>query len=513
MTNRRFEVFEYRQVLARLRLGESDRQIAESGLMGRAKVGRVRIVAGKRGWLDAERELPELSELAAVFASRAPAGAVTVSLCEPFREQIVEWAGDGVDASRICVVLTRRHGFTGSYWSVVRFVRSLGLNAKRATSPMEFAAGDAAQVDFGAGPKLVDVFTGEVVKTHVFVMTMAWSRHMYVEIVSDQSVMTWLGAHSRAFRWFGGVPKRVIIDNAKCAITKACRYDPVVQRAYEEFAVEMAFIIAPCPPRTPQQKGRVERSVAFVSRAFLTLGEFRDRADCNRQACDWVLEVGNRDHGTTHEKPLTRFAEIERHLLLPLPDVFPVLAEYKKVKVHGDCHVQFEKRLYSVPYKHVRRELWLKATETTVQIELDHELIATHRRLDRPGDRSTIVEHLPPDAIAWRMQDPSWCRTQAAQVGICCRTVIDRLFDAGRVTDNLRAAQGIMTFRKTYGDARLEAACERALTYDNIRRGTIKSILEKGLDQQPDPNPVIDVPSGAYDGSGRFCRDMSRLFD
>lgn len=101
---------------------------------------------------------------------------------------------------------------------------------------LTFSPGEAAQVDFGAGPQMVDPATGEIRRTWAFVMTLCFSRHQYVEFVWDQSVRTWLGCHRRAFEWFGAVPARLIIDNAKCAITRACMHDPQVQRAYAECA-------------------------------------------------------------------------------------------------------------------------------------------------------------------------------------------------------------------------------------------------------------------------------------
>jgi transposase len=110
------------------------------------------------------------------------------------------------------------------------------------------------QVDFGAGPPITDVHTGEIFKTWFFVMTLAWSRHQYAEFVRDQTVATWLGCHRRAFEWFGGVALRVTIDNAKCAITRACVYEPEVQRSYGECAEGYGFKIDPCPPRDLQKK-------------------------------------------------------------------------------------------------------------------------------------------------------------------------------------------------------------------------------------------------------------------
>ena len=142
---------------------------------------------------------------------------------------------------------------------------------------------EAAQVDFGAGPLLIDPAIGAPRRTWGFVMTLCFSRHQYVEFVWDQTVATWLGCHRRAFEWFGAVPARLIIDNPKCAITRACRTDPLVQRAYAECAEGYGFKIDPCPPHDPQKKGIVEAGVKYVKGNFLPLREFRDLADLNAQ--------------------------------------------------------------------------------------------------------------------------------------------------------------------------------------------------------------------------------------
>lgn len=128
--------------------------------------------------------------------------------------------------------LAREYGFAGSYSSVRRLLQQLDA-AKPPEVPMRltFLPGEAVQVDFGSSPILTDVHTGEIFKIWFFVMTLCWSRHQYVEMIPAQTVATWLGCHRRAFEWFGGVPGRVIIDNAKCAITKACIHDPEVQRS------------------------------------------------------------------------------------------------------------------------------------------------------------------------------------------------------------------------------------------------------------------------------------------
>ena len=110
------------------------------------------------------------------------------------------------------------------------------------------------------------------------------------------------------------------------------------------------------------------------------------------------------------------------------------------------------------------------------------------------------------------MQDPQWCLKQSAAIGSACHTLIERLF-ADRVLDNLRAAQGIVGLKSSYGAERLEAACHRALTFDNPRYRTVKTILNKGLDQVPlaADDSVDDELSGAYTGQGRFMRDTTTL--
>lgn len=120
-------------------------------------------------------------------------------------------------------------------------------------------------------PILLNPATGKCQRTHIFVMTLCFSMHMYVEIVWDQKVKTWLKCHSNAFQWFGGIPRKITIDNLKSAITKACRYDPAVQRSYEDYARAYGFIISPCVPKTPNHKGRVEAGVKYVKRSFVLL--------------------------------------------------------------------------------------------------------------------------------------------------------------------------------------------------------------------------------------------------
>ena len=509
MSNRRFEMYQYRQIIFRLRQGESIRGISHAKLADRKKVRQVHKIALQQGWLNLERDLPADDELLKFFR---PKGSPTQQpLASLYRDQIEAWTKQGIQASTIHVALQRQHGFAGSYNAVQRFVKAIKGKSTAVTMMLEFQPGECAQVDFGAGPPLICDITGVITKTWIFVMVLAWSRHMYAEIVLRQDVETWLGCHRRAFEWFNGVPKKITIDNAKCAITKACYHDPIVQRSYGDFAEGYGFIISACPPYDPQKKGRVESAVKYVKNSFVPLRIFRGLSDSNQQLKPWVLETaGNRIHGSTHEKPLTLF-ETERHLLKPLPDNPPELAVWEKVKLHGNCHVQFLKCYYSAPYQLVRQLLWLRACETTIRIYREHELVAVHPRLFRPGAKSTLNEHLPPNALAYCMHDAQWCLEQAKKVGAHCAYVIHALLSHS-VVDYLRAAQGIIGLQKKYGNTRLDAACRRALAFQSGHYQTIKSILQQGLEYAPLPDQdAFDALTETYTGKGRFCRDTSTL--
>ena len=511
MSNRRFDMYHYRQILVRMRLGDSDREIARSKTMGRKKIAQVRELASEHGWLVPDADIPDDPVLATVLGRNDALPTSCLSTLEPWREQIAKWRAAGIQGTTIHAALARNHGYTGSYSSVYRFLIQLNaLQVPEAPLRLEFKPAEAVQVDFGAGPVITDVQTGEVFKTWFFVMTLAWSRHQYAEFVRDQTVATWLSCHRRAFEAFSGVPARIIIDNAKCAITKACFYEPEVQRSYAECAEGYRFRIDACPPRDPAKKGIVESGVKYIKRGFLPLREFRSLADANQQLQAWVLnEAGNRVHGTTRERPLTRFAEVEQGLLTPLPDVPPELASWAKVKVHRDAHVQFQRNYYSVPFKLAGQALWLKATDAMVTLYREQEAVAAHVRLTRAGGRCTVADHLPAAAQAWQLQDTQWCLSCAEQIGPACYALVRALF-GDHVLIKLRAVQGVLRLKQKYGAARLEAACSRANHYGTQHYHAVKTILQKGLDQQT-LQLAFDALAATYTEGGRFCRDTQTL--
>lgn len=440
MGRRRIEMHEYRNVLIRLRAGDTDREIARLGLMGRAKVANLRQLAQEQGWLDPIKPLPDVSVIAQHIGAEFKRAKSTVSKAQPWRELIERWVNAGVEGVAIHAALMREHQFTGSYSSVYRLIRNINQSKPNEdlTVRLHFKPGEAAQVDFGAGPFLMHP-DGKRKRAWAFVMTLCHSRHQYVEFVWDQSVITWLGCHRRAFEWFGGVTERVIIDNAKCAITKACRFDPQVQRSYAECAEGYGFKIDPCPPYDPQKKGIVESGVKYLKRNFLPTREFRDLADLNAQARDWVLqEAGKRIHGTTRQQPLDLFA-LEQPLLMALPVQAPDLGQWRSVTLHRDCHVKFDHILYSAPFSLVGKPLWLRANDSCVALYEGHSLVATHPRGQRKGQRITTPDHLPPKAQWFFARDRQWLNDQAESIGPHCQQVISELLD-DRIVERLRAA-------------------------------------------------------------------------
>jgi transposase len=471
-----------REMLRRFREGESDRAVARALQVSRNTVRRYRKWAAKYGLLDGA--LPSLGDLhdlvEATLGSASPPQ--NVSSVEPYAELVVKLRKQGVEIAAIWERLKERE-YQGSYASVYRFVRNLEPLTPDVTVRVETAPGEELQVDFGYAGKMINPKTGKVQKAWAFVMTLSWSRHMYVEFVFDQNVRTWLRAHRNGLAFFGGVPKRIVIDNLKAAIIRACWEDPLVQQAYRECAEHYGFLISPCLPGKPEHKGKVEQGgVHYVKRNFLGGREPTTITQANRDVLRWVnTTAGNRIHGTTKERPLERF-DIERHVLQPLPQTPYDLAVWKQVKLHRDCHVTFDNAYYSAPYRLAGQELRVRGGTHEVQIYTsDYALVATHDRAQRPGQCVTNLDHLPHHKVAGLILTREACRQQASQVGEATREVVDALLDH-RPEDRLRTAGRLLRLGDRFGKERLEAACARALLFGDPAYLTIKEILEKGLD-------------------------------
>jgi transposase len=510
MSYREFEVYEYRQIIYRLQKGESQRAVAKAGFASRDKVKSISAKARDHGWLALGAPLPCDDEIARICETNSKPS--KSSVLDEYKDLIQGFIEQGIQASVIHPYLEDNYGLDVSYSCVQRYIKQLKQDETiDLTMPLSFAPGEAVQIDFGQGPRLLDLRTGKEVKTWFFVMTLCFSRHQYAELVTNQEISTWLRCHQKAFEFFDGVPKKLIIDNPKCAVIKACS-EPTLQRTYEEFAQEHNCIISPCPVADPQKKGRVESGVKYVKNNFVPLREFKSLQDANIQLKDWVLsKAGNRIHGTTRKKPLNVFAQIEKDKLLPLP-VNPVdICVYKKAKLNRDCHVKVDYCRYSAPSEYYNQYLWVKLSCTTVKIYHEHKLIAQHARSFDPDIPKTKQEHLSSKAQAFFEQNEQWCLEQAQQIGANCTLVVETLL-TDPTTDLLRATQSVIRLSNKYTPTRLEQACQRAVGYKSISLDTVKKILKKGLDQQS-AIKLEQCLGSAYTGKGiyqRYKEDYAR---
>ena len=470
-------------IIYRLRAGQSQRAIVRDLGYARDTVRRYAKWAQKMGYLAPSSDLPKLEDLQVELP--APHRMSNISSVEPYRDVVKAFLDQGVEMAPIHKRLVRNHGYTGSYTSVRRFVASLLPKESVAVVRIETAPGKEAQVDFGSAGIMRDPRTGKLRQSNCFVMTLSSSRHQYVEFVFDQKMATWIGCHVRAFESFGGVPRELVIDNLKAAVIKAGLDDPILSEPYRRMAQHYGILAHPCRVRTPEHKGKVENGVHYVKRSFLAGAEFMDIDEANREVKRWVsAEAGLRVHGTTREQPLGRFLETEQAALLALPSEPFELLEVRQAKVHRDCHIEVAGAYYSAPFKYVGQRLEVYLFERVVQIYDGLELVVTHQRSTRKGERAPRMERYPPEKSIYLTRPRDYCRRRAYSIGPKCGEAVSILLDS-RPLDNLRAAQGIIGLADKYGERRLEAACARSLYYGDGRYRRIKDILKAGLDMQP----------------------------
>lgn len=301
-----------RDLIHRVRAGESDRQIAQDLKISRITVRKYREWAEGQGYLIVGLPLPDDATLAAALGT-PPQPPRTPSSVEPHRETVQRLLDQGVEMVAIFQRLQDDHGFTGSYSAVRRYVHRLRPSVPEAVVRVHTAPGEEMQVDFGSVGKLVDPASGQLRTAYAFVATLCFSRHQYAELVFNQKTSTWIALHRRAFESWGGVPRRVVPDNLKAAVIQALIHDPVLGEAYRRMAQHYGFVISPTRPRTPQHKGKVESGVHYVQRNFMAGQEFADILVANRRLSVWVQErAGLRQHGTSHQAPLYLFNEYER---------------------------------------------------------------------------------------------------------------------------------------------------------------------------------------------------------
>jgi transposase len=494
MANRRIAIMDLVELVRLLRTGASDRTLTQVLRHNRRTITKYRVWAQEQGLLEGDGPLPPAATLQRLRTATLPSTPPPqqVSSLEAYQEEIATYRARGMEMAAIRTRLEEVHGHPVSYSAVRRLVHRLEpARPPSAVVRVEAKPGSEAQVDFGYAGLTLDPARGAVRKTWVFVMVLAYSRHLYAELVFDQRLATWLLCHIHAFAAFGGVPERIVPDNLKAAVVRASFTEPQASRGYRECAEHYGFLIDPNPPHTPRLKGKVEQGgVHYVVRNFLAgrqaPGALPPACDVlNRALWSWCEQVaGRRIHGTTHQAPLERFRAVEQAALRPLPPTPFDLAVWKQVQVYRDCYVTFEQAYYSVPYRLVGQAVWVRGGARTVEVyTTEHELVATHDRAQTPGERLTHLAHLPAEKVAGLTLTREHCRQLAAAIGPATAALVEQLL-AHRPEDRLRAAGRLVRLAQSATAARLEQACARAQAFGIADYATVKRILAAGLEHE-----------------------------
>jgi transposase len=508
----RLHMQEIIDIVYRFRKGQSQRTVAAALGYHRATVRRYYEVAQQRGFLDPDTPFPSTADLVAALGEPVPPPR-PVSSVEPYAGLVEPWLTDGVEVRAIHRLLVEQHGFTGSYSAVRRFAAAFRPGVPEACVRVETAPGVEAQIDFGTVGRLLDPCTGLERVAYCFVMTLCYSRHQYVEFVLDQTIPTWIGCHKRAFAHFGGVVDRLVIDNLKAAVIKAALEDVVLGAAYRQMARHYDVLIAPCRPRTPEHKGKVESGVHYVQRNLWPGLAGKTLSAANRAAREWVMGyAGHRDHGTTHKQPLAHFLDVEAVTLLPLPRVPFDLLEIREALVHRDCHVVLQGSYYPAPYQYVGQKLEVHLHEGTVQLFDKDKLLVTHPRAKERGERIRHPEFYPPHKARYLARTKSACLDEAASIGPACAQIARGMLD-DRPKDARRALAALVALADRYAPERVEAACVRAIAWADPRYTRVRNILRDDLDTAALPgNEAIPakqpVPPPAY----RYARSAGEFF-
>lgn len=493
MAYREVDMWEILEVLRRFHRGESKAAIKRATGRTRKTVRRYVDKAREIGW-DSEAEPDEA--LAVEVARRLkpvadePREGTSEAALVPHREQIRTWLfpeeGRGLRLAKVHDLLGRQ-GVEVPYSSLHRFaVGHLGFQARRRTTVRmaEVEPGEVAEVDFGRLGLVPDPETGKRRVVHALIVTLVYSRHQYVHVTTSQKIPDLVDGLEDAWEFFGGVPARVVIDNMKDAVTKADRYDPVFARTFEEYSRHRGFVIDAAVVRHATGKPHVERNVQYLRENFFRGETWIDAAQVQREAIRWCTgKAGMRIHGTLRERPLVRF-ETEKPALQPLdrPRFDPPV--WVKCKVHPDHHIQFDKSIYSVPNKYLRKRVWVRADRKLVRIYFGGELIKTHPRKP-PGGRSTDYDDYPEELSAYAMRDPNRMIGEGRRLGPHVGRFLERLLVAPFPWAYLRQAQKLLRLGNKYGRGRIDAACKRALHFDLIHVGRVEAIVKKGIDTEP----------------------------
>jgi len=352
--------------------------------------------------------------------------------------------------------------------------------------------GEKCFVDFaGQTVPIINKLTGEVDLAQIFVAVLGGSSYTFAYAVSSQEKHNWLDCHVRMFEFFGGVTEIIVPDNLRSGVDKACRYDPVINKSYQELAEHYDVVIIPARVRKPQDKAKAEKGVQMVQNSIL--GALRNReffsVDELNQAMEPLLEkLNTRPFQKIDGSRKTWFEEHEKSTLKSLPTTKYEFCEWKKARVNIDYHVELQGHYYSVPYKFLKDEVEICFNSRIVKIFHDNRIIASHQRSFLQGKHTLIKEHMPKahrEHLEW---NPSriinWAKSKIGpKTGLLIETFMSK-HENPEIT--YKKCLGIISFGRKYPKERIEKASELLLStgIGNNPYQSMKSILLKGLEQR-----------------------------
>ena len=350
-------------------------------------------------------------------------------------------------------------------------------------------AGEKLFVDY-AGPTvpIINPGTGEVAhNAQIFVAVLGASNYTYAEATLSQKSEDWLGSHVRAFEFFGGVPQMVVPDNPKCAVSKACRYEPDLNPAYQHLANHYQVAVVPARPYKPKDKAKAEVGVQVVERwilARLRHETFFTLAELNHRIRALLTELNLKPFKQLPGTRRSTFEQLDEPALRPLPEQPFVFAEFHKARVHIDYHITYKGHYYSVPHQLVKQEVEIQATEHCVTVYAKGKVVASHARKHTSGF-TTLTVHMPQRHRQHKEWTPQRLLNWAEDIGPEVLCFIQHLLACRDHPEQAyRSGLGLLNLQRDYGSQRLNNACGHARKIHGYRLKHVRSILKSGKDQQ-----------------------------
>ena len=365
-------------------------------------------------------------------------------------------------------------------------------------------AGEKMFVDYcGQTMPVKDLESGECHQSQIFVAVLGASNYTYAEASWGQSLQEWVLSHEHAFQYFGGVPDQIIPDNLKSGVTVASRYEPEINRTYEELARHYGCAIIPARVRKPKDKAKVEKGVQDVGRRILAPLRnmtFFTLFDLNEAIKDLLIQYNERPFQKIPGTRRSLFLEMEHAALKSLPQNPYDYAEWERARVNIDYHFEMKGHFYSVPYQFVHQSVDVRVSLKSIECFHKNKRVASHLRSTEKGKYTTITEHMPKRHQDYAKWTPERLLQWAMKTGPETTRVVEHIMASRpHPQQGFRACLGLMRLGKEYGPERLESACGRAWVMNVVGFKSIDSILKRNLDMQPIPEKIQARPPLNHD--------------